>query len=218
MKLHLDKLLRIDNPDVVTDHARFYRHVPKIAPYAYLHTIFNPAPPAILKSVATQIDIPEAWLHFLEIQNGAFLFFDALRLNGAVDPHRLRSRMDYYTQVPYSLIKTNSNSVMKLFPDWLKIGDYGFDRSIILINRHNEQIQVVDNQGSNMLAAWPNLESFLTSEVKRIGILYSPSGECLVDSKFTVPNSETAVNVKTTGSESCAACPRLLFDLGFLQG
>jgi len=193
MKLHLDTLLMIDNPDMVTDHARFYRHVPKVAPYAYLHTIFNPAPPAILKSVATQIEIPEAWLLFLEIQNGAFLFSSALRLDGAVDPHRLHSRKDFYAQVPYSLIKTRTDPVMKLLPDWLNIGDYGFDGSKILMNRHNEQIQVVDNQGNNLLAAWPNLETFLTIEVNRLGILYSTSGECLVDRKLTVPNSETTV-------------------------
>jgi hypothetical protein len=190
MALHLDQLLINSAPDVVTDDARFYTYVPKLAPYAYLHTIFNPASSVILKSVATQVEIPEAWALFLQTQNGAFLFSNALRLDGVVDPHRLHSRQSNYAQNAFSLIKTNRDPVMNLFPGWLRIGDYGFDGSKILMNKRNQQIQAIESKGLNILATWPDLETFLTSEIERIGMLYSPSGQCLVDRKFTAPNSE----------------------------
>ena len=190
MVLNLDKLLTLDSPEVVTDHARFYCHVPKVAPYAYLHTIFNPAPQDILRPVVDELEIPSPWVYFLEIQNGAWLFSGALRLDGAVDPHRLHSRQNRYAQVPYSLTRSDRESVMKLLPEWLAIGDYGFDGSRILMNRENARIQVVDPIGTNALATWSNIQAFLTAELRRIGILFSPAGECQVDRKFTVPRQE----------------------------
>ena len=190
MVLNLDKLLTLDSPEVVTDHARFYCHVPKVAPYAYLHTIFNPASPDTLRSVADELEIPRPWVSFLEIQNGAWLFSGALRLNGVIDPNRLHSRQSNYAEIPYSPTETSWDHVINLLPEWLGIGDYGFDGSRILMNRQNAQIQVLDRTGTNALAIWNSVEAFLIAELKRIGALFSPLGECQVDHKFTVPHQE----------------------------
>jgi len=186
MTVQLDKLLELDRPEVVTEHARFYCHVPHVAPLAYLHIIFNPAPRGVLDSISAQLDLPEILVSFLQAQNGASLFSEALRIDGVVDPHRLHSRRNYYAQVPYSLINNNRHPVMKLFPEWLGIGDYGFDGSRILLNRGSGEIQAVDQTGGS-LGIWQDLETFLVSELKRVRALFSPSGQCLVDAEFTVP-------------------------------
>ena len=59
MRLDLRELLELGNkPDVESETAAFYMHVPHVAPLAYHHILFKPASEESLEGVSATLDIP----------------------------------------------------------------------------------------------------------------------------------------------------------------
>jgi len=190
--LDIVSLLGINaTPDVQAEGTRFYCHIPHAAPYAYLHTIFAPVSSELLASTSALHDIPEIWASFLQTQNGANVYFGSLHFYGLVAPGQLFNRENMYARLPFSLTDANRRSVMRGFPDWLMIGSYGFNASRLLLHRVNGSLQAINEPGDTILAEWPNLATFFSSEISRLTILFSDSGRLLVDEKFTVPSGHS---------------------------
>ena len=189
MELKLVKLLDLDGaPDVRTECSDLYYHVPSIAPYAYLHTIYAPVTVDALATFAAGLEIPDEWISFLKIQNGAEMFSNALSLYGVNDPHQLIDRSANYSQAAFSLLKVNGHSVLAGFPDYLQIGNYGYNAARLLLSRRDGLIRVVSRSGSETLASWPKLETYFSDELGRLSSLYSSSGILLVEKRLTVPS------------------------------
>ena len=186
MELNLVELLRLNrDPDVMTTHAAFYCHVPAIAAYAYLHTIYAPASDEVMSTFGGDLDIPDEWRSFLMMQNGANLFSNALSLYGVSDPKQLNNRSGNYSTSAFSLHEYQT--VSNKFPNELQIGSYGYDGALVLLSRIDGYIQVVSPSGDDTLARFASPEAYLREECGRLGILFSESGELLTDEKWTVP-------------------------------
>jgi hypothetical protein len=186
--LNLRELLQLnDTPVVKTARAEFYCHVPSIAPYAYLHTIYSPASWDILSSFGPGFQIPDEWLSFLLIQNGADLFSNALCLYGVNNPRQLLDRSSNYSQAAFSLQELNHDAVLVRFRDYLQIGSYGYNAARLLLSRTDLSIQVVSRSGADTLAGWPDPQAYFTEECGRLRSLFSDSGVLLTDERWTVP-------------------------------
>jgi len=176
-------------PDVQTANAAFYQHVPHVAPYAYLHIIFSPPTPHDLEESAQALSIPGLWRRWLETQNGADIFSGALAFYGVVPRNQLLSRGGPYAQSPYSIVDVNEELVLRRYPQWVQIAGYGVNLARLLINRSDQSLMLVDRRGEKTLYMWSDIESFLTTEPKRLAMLYGPTGKLLVDYSLTVPNA-----------------------------
>jgi hypothetical protein len=172
-------------PDDETPAARMYIHLPWIGSAAYLHTIFKPAANVEIERASQELLIPVVWQRFLRVQNGAHLYH-SLHILGAVDPGRLISR-DLRNQVSFGIQKQNNEAKLTANDEWLQIGTYAYSGSAVLMSRIDGKISVTDPPRSRTLARWPEAYDWLTSELTRLSVLFSPEGRLLIDERFTEP-------------------------------
>jgi hypothetical protein len=91
---------RFDDQENV--NASFRTRVPWVAPQAYLHIVYKPAPAKLLSEVAERWAFPSVVVDFLSRQNGAMLFSGSLNLYGVVEPTRLLNREDPFSLPPFN--------------------------------------------------------------------------------------------------------------------
>ena len=193
MELDLVHLLSLSgHPDVATDSARFYCHVPDVAPYAYLHTIYAPADSEILGT--SSVHIPKAWCSFLKIQNGADLFSNALFIYGMRRKGHMHDRSSNYSTSAFSLEEANAHPVLRKFPMDIQVGNYGYNGARVLLSRDDLSIKVVSRSGEREILKWKSIEVFLRSEISRLASLFSGSGKLLVNEELTLPSLGEARN------------------------
>jgi hypothetical protein len=168
--------------------AYFNQNVPSIAPEAYLHTIFKPLPAPVVSALPHFRELPAIWKDFFAIQNGADLFSGAISLYG-LHPHgqMLSRKGGLDSRLPFDLANESSNRPPPNPKENLKIGGYGFDGSLVCLNRKDESISVFRRDGSELIALWHSPTSWLTNEIARIGMLFDSSGNRLGDEIETRP-------------------------------
>lgn len=182
------ELLRLDStePDRKTQTGKTYIHVPWEAPLAYLHEIFEPADKIQLERASREIGIPSVWREFLAAQNGANLYSNSLYILGVFEPKRLQSRRPE-DRVAFNIEDTNKEAQLTSADEWLQIGIYGYDASRVLLSRANQSVRATNRAGKRVLAEWPDVWCWLTEEISRLSLLFSPEGRLLCDGRFTVP-------------------------------
>lgn len=72
--------------------------------------------------------------------------------------------------------------------DLLCIGSYGYDRSIVCIDRTTLEVSCfVGKDFTRTPKAWQSLDDWLVSEIQRVCRLHDELGNCLVDKKQFLP-------------------------------
>jgi len=165
-------------------NASFRTRVPWVAPEAYLHIVFKPAPSKLLSEVAGRCSFPPVVVDFLSHQNGAMLFSGSLNLYGVVDPTRLLNRADRFSLPPFNIGRENKS--WTFHPDrLLVVGGYRFDGSRACIDRADGKIHVFQKGQRIPAVSWASFDSWLVSEIARLRVLFDNDG------KRTGPESET---------------------------
>lgn len=191
MELNLTRLLRLSRgPDFHSSHASYYVHLPDLAPFGYLYTIFAPPDPEALKRCSHGLQLPGVLQGFFAYQNGADLFFNALSLFGVLEPGRLFSRMSDRAEYPFDLQELNRQSGLTPEGEWLLIGSYSFDGTRVMLHRSTGGIQAVERKRHQKRSEWPCFGTYLKEEIERLLPMYSEAGKLLVEKKYTVPGSE----------------------------
>lgn len=191
----IDMLSLLSGFDKAGDHetetAFFLTHVPWVAPFAYLHIVFKPAPSDSLLRVAKRLAMPLSLVEFLRGQNGAVLFSGALGIYGVHRPGQLFKRGDPDFVLPFNIEDENSNWPPVDRARFLKFAGYGFDGSSICIDRNTSNVYLFQRgqQTLNVAPAysWPNLNVWITGEITRLTALFDRRGKRLVDEAQTLP-------------------------------
>lgn len=161
-------------------------HVPFIAPHAYLHQIF---PPLIISEIeGLQRDIgtpiPEIFVKFLLFSNGLKTFSDSFCINGL---RKINVRAGKLARQPYDITTANCEQRHSKAPkDWLFIGGYGWDGSLLAIDLNGKAFRC-DRSKLNILNTWPSFDGMLISEVMRISQLYDSNGRVIDENEPTTP-------------------------------
>jgi len=193
--MQIDILSLLSGFDTAGDHetetAFFRTHVPWVAPLAYLHVVFKPAPHDVLSGVARGLKMPVSLTELLRGQNGAILFSGALSIYGIHRPGQLFKREDPNFALPFNIEDENSSWPPVDRVQFLKFAGYGFDGSSVCINRNDSQIYLFQ-RGQRALNAtpvysWPNLNLWINTEIVRLTAIFDHTGRRLVDEAQTLP-------------------------------
>jgi hypothetical protein len=165
----------------------FYKNVPSVAPEAYFHVIFKPIAPTLVAAIYDLVAMPKIWKNFLSIQNGANLFSGAICLYGIHPQGQLLNRTGGLdSRLPFNLV-SEGRRVSWLGKELnLVIGSYGFDRSVVCLNREDGSISVYRGK-DELLASWDAASSWLMDETARLSVLFDSDGNRLVDEAETKP-------------------------------
>ena len=184
--------------DRESETAFFMAHVPWVAPEAYFHIVFKPAPSAALADLSLSLRLPKSIVDFLATQNGAILFSDALSIFGVHAPGQLLNRRNPLKCLPFN-IEGENRSWPPFDPDrFLGIGGYSFDGSGVCIDRNDSKIYFFKREQRTLSEtssySWSSLENWLDSEIARLSFLFDKNGRILVKKSETVPPAhETTV-------------------------
>jgi len=194
--MQIDILSLLSGFDKARDHetgtAFFRTHVPWVAPFAYLHIIFKPAPFDALSRTAKTLEMPLSLTEFLQAQNGAILFSGAVSIYGVHRPGQLFMREDPDFVLPFNIEDENSNWPPVDRARFLSFAGYGFDGSSVCIDRNDSQIYLFQRGKQALSAApaysWPNINVWIISEITRLTALFDRRGKRLVDEAQTLPS------------------------------
>lgn len=170
-----------------TSHAYVtIRHSPEVAPRAYLHVIFDGLLANEIASLESSLgeNIPTDFRAFLQHCNGAIFFLGALSLYG----FRKNMSRDPGRRQPFDLVEMNTLERPSWLPiNGLIIGSYNFDGSYICASIASAKIERRERGAGRILNIWPDLDSFLASEVARLNALFSGLGITEFDDAETTP-------------------------------
>jgi hypothetical protein len=175
--------------DRESDAAFFRTHVPWVAPEAYLNIIYKPADKNVLADVAAHIRIPDPWVQFLARHNGARLFSARLYVMGVVAGGTLLNRRDHWSLPPINIEQDNVIAKPLDLDRYLIIASYGFDGSLVCMDRNDLGVYVFHRREGKPYASWKSAELWISSEVQRFSGLFDSKGKLLVDSSQTLPSA-----------------------------
>jgi hypothetical protein len=191
MDLNLIQILGLTpEPDHTDSNALYYGHVPQLAPFGYLHTIFAPPNKQMLLGAAERLGLPECMQRFLAIQNGADLFFNRLAFYGILQPRNLINRNADRIQTPFDIERPIWRWKVPRDEEWLLIGSYGYDGTGVMVHRGTQRVGVVAPGSSEVRSNWASLADYLRAEILRLSGLFDEAGDLRVESKYTLPGSD----------------------------
>lgn len=173
--------------DRESEVAFFRTHVPWVAPEAYLNIVYKPAERAALVDVAARLRIPEPWVQFLAWNNGARLFSAYVYVFGVVRPGTLLNRRDHWSLPPVNIEHLNISAKPLDLRLYLVIGSYGFDGSLVCIDRDSGRTLVFHRGETAPYASWTTAEEWVREEIQRLASLFDSKGKLLVDEAMTLP-------------------------------
>lgn len=189
----VDLLTALSSYEVVDDQdseiAVFRTRVPWVGPLAYLHIIYKPAPRLVLKEVAQKLRMPPPTIQLLARHNGAHLFSGALTIFGVRAPGQLLNRGDPFLAPPFDIESENNELKRVDRSQFLGVAGYGFDGSIVCIDRFDAHLSLFRRDDATPLISWRHLDEWLSSEVARLSLLFDRRGKRLVDEAETVPRN-----------------------------
>ena len=164
-----------------------------LSPIAYLHTIYRPTAPLVVQKISGILRFPEEIDMVYKYMNGASLFSGAIQFFGCVEEGLLLDRANPLSLPPLSIVEMNNMFISKEHGDqFLCIGGYSYDRSLVCIDRNTGE--AVCFRGDALTAvrkSWVSVEKWLSDEIQRLGLLFSPDGKQLVDEKYELPDVMT---------------------------
>jgi hypothetical protein len=180
-----------NNHDVETESAFFRTKVPQVAPEAYLHTIYKPAPESLVTEVSRQLKFPTAVLDFYHHWNGANLFVNVLAVFGCVPSGALLNRTERFKLPPFDLLEVNRELAGKLSGTKLiALAAYGFDGSLVCVDpTGGEIVCFVGENISSERIRWKSIDEWLETEIGRIAFLFDERGNRLVGKEQLLPTS-----------------------------
>jgi len=183
--------------DRESETAFFIAHVPWVAPEAYFHIVFKPAPSVALADLSSRLRLPKSVVDFLGTQNGAHLFSGAFSVYGVHAPGQLLRRSDPFSLPPFN-IEGEDRNWPPFDPDrFLALGGYGFDGTRVCIDRHDSSIHLFKRDRRTLSKtpsySWSSLQDWLDSEIARLSVLFDKNGRILVKESETLPTLRTGV-------------------------
>jgi hypothetical protein len=145
-------------------------------PLGWLHRVCCPLDKARLDAFADEnpfqkaFHYPDQWEEF----NGAYLFTEALYLFGL---HL--GKPQYASDQPYDMVSLNFGYYnLASRYDGLLIGGSNMKRrSYFYIETRHGEVLAIDRDTSDQIFAWPDYETFVTSEIDRLNRIFDADGQ-----------------------------------------
>jgi len=104
----------------------------------------------------------------------------------------LLNRSDPLSLPPLAIVTINREfAVSRAIHGRTCIGSSSYDRSLVCIDDTNETITCYRGENLDVeRKAWPSLDTWLTEELERLALLFSPEGKRLVAEEFVLPGLE----------------------------
>ena len=162
-------------------------HIPQLAEMAYLHIIFAPlSNKDIIKlEKSLNTDIPDIYKEFLCLTNGLSVFSESLTLDGYRKDY---SRIGDDMWQPFDLdIPNVAERLPDAEPSFFFIGGYGYDGSLLYIDKKTNIVYRCLDYASNQLNKWDDFENILISEMQRLETHFDEKGNKIDESRSTTP-------------------------------
>lgn len=152
-------------------------NVPHVASQAWLHEIYAPLKDEDIEELETEMGkkLPVDYIEFLRCANGINIFSDSLSLWGKRSSY---SRKGDDAIQPYDIVALSEELVDEIPEDWLTIGSYSWDGSVIIYDTNKDKRRVCrcTSDDYEILQEWPNLWNWLKNEVVRLSKLFDENG------------------------------------------
>lgn len=187
---YLNRFSSANNKETAT--ALYMTNLTWISPRAYLNIIYKAAPPSLCDEVGDLLQFPSSLFEFYKAYNGANLYFDGLRIYGCVPEDQPIDRGNRFALPPFSI--TTPNEQFSLYTEkanLLCIGSYGYDRSMVCMNRNDQSIVCFKGtKFSEKRKIWSSLETWIKEELLRLSNMFSTDGHMLVAENLLIPGLE----------------------------
>lgn len=157
----------------VDERATRLGHVAEVAPLAYLHSLPPPLSSDDIAALQSELSvfIPPSFKTFLAVSNGLNLFVSSLSLFGW---RRSFTRDPGAPVQPFCILTPNREErPRQLDPLALIVGSYHDDHSPVVMTASQASITCFTPDCSTVRETWPDFDTFLTSEVRRLAAIIS---------------------------------------------
>jgi hypothetical protein len=181
----------VDVEDLVHNGVRFKTNVPWVAPKAYLHILFPPVSPEILRQRTAELEIPTELAEFYSQWNGADFFAGTLAIYGLLPDKYVINRGDWRSQIPFDLIAETRRWRAELSKhNLLCFGSYSYDRSPVCVSRDSGVVTAfASDRIERTRATWPSFEEFFSRELERLSAFFDDKGRCDFPPAALLPTS-----------------------------
>lgn len=162
-------------------------------PKAFLHEFYPGLGDRELRKASKEIGnrIPDELRSFYLKMNGFRCYYGAINLFGYVE-NEANSELKFR---PYSLIRANESSrkPRNTIDDYLFIGSYGIDASLVYINTIDGKVYRTPRNGIVPLNSWSGFEDWIATEIPRLNQYYTADGACAMPRDAQLPGSTSDV-------------------------
>jgi len=146
---------------------RLVRHVPTVAPEAFLFTLYPGLTVDDVAQVEAQLKrkLPSAYAALLRASNGLSIFVGTLVVFGARATY---ARTGDAARQPVDLIDPNTMDRPRIPKDAVIIGGYREDGSLLYMRAGQDDVLWTTERGGSVRRTWPSLEAFLLEEISRL--------------------------------------------------
>jgi hypothetical protein len=186
----LTKLKKWDTQGVreISNGTMLICHVPHIAPKAWLHRIYAGLTDENIVFLQDKLGktLPNDYACFLKVANGINIFSDSVSIWGMRTSNARRG--DEAIQ-PYDLLSLNEEKIGEIPDSWLVFGSYSWDGSTMVydLSRHKTKVFRCERYSINILQEWPDLLTWLDSEITRLSKLFDENGVEYDEDTPTIP-------------------------------
>lgn len=171
-----------------THKTKLIGHLPKIAPYAWLHQIFSPLGHSDIKKMEEElsINLPPTLKPFFSFANGLNIFSNSLSIYGMRRPIK-RSELAFE---PFEIKTPNLfERPRDAKSEYFFIGGYNWDGSLLFINTEDGKVYRCLRNSAKKLNQWDDLFSMLSSEIDRLKTHFDQNGYEINEEVPTTPSS-----------------------------
>lgn len=174
-ELSLDLVALVGLPvSVETARAVFLGPQPWRGEFAHLHTVFKGASKSEIERVRGRV--PEGFLDFLALHNGADLFrtgyLPLLFVFGSPTPGPIDRLGGFESERPWDVMDRGGRSAIR---GHVVVGGYGADESYVEMLPDGTIVRI-NESGRRLLGEWPSIGDWLETEIARLSKLVTRDG------------------------------------------
>lgn len=160
---------------------------PHIASEAWLHSFYPPLTDQSIAVIENQLSVklPDCYTTFLKQTNGLNIFNTTLSFYGLRKNYK-RSLEDSWQ--PFDILTPNLiERPVGLSTDFLVIGSYDWDGSIVVLNLKSERVFLSKCDVFTPFYEWNNFSEMIEMEIERLSNIFDNNGKQIRPNDSTLP-------------------------------
>ena len=167
-------------------------HIPDLGIEAYLHTLYPPLNDEDIRSLEAIIErpLPQDLKDFYKCSNGIHMFSGSLSFSGLRGHYSRTFDQNAFDNArqPFNLADSNIFERPRGSKEsFVYFGFYHWDGSQLAMCPESPEVYLCAPRSSQILLTWPTFDEMLTSEVKRLALLFGKNGKEIDEDVPTIP-------------------------------